>query len=84
MNPYSGLPLETLTEALAKAQAALPVLSRGEAVSAISTSDDRINFMPTTPEALVTDIGYLRQAITALQYPNAVRRVYAVARFPQC
>ncbi len=84
MNPYTGLPLETLTEALSLAQAALPKLTRGEAVGAISTGDQRITFMPTTPEALMTDIGYLRQAIAALQNPNAVRRRYAVARFPQC
>ncbi|MCB1821143.1 MAG: hypothetical protein KDI73_06125, partial [Candidatus Competibacteraceae bacterium] len=42
MNPYTGLPLETLTEALSLAQAALPKLTRGEAVGAISTGDQRI------------------------------------------
>jgi hypothetical protein len=84
MNPYLGLPLETLTEALALAQAALPTVSRGEAVTAIATGDQRISFAPTDANTLIQQIGYLRQAIAILENPTAPRRVYAVARFPQC
>lgn len=66
MNIYAGLPAETLQEALALAQAALPPLLRGEAVGAIATGDKRITFVPTTPAALTRHIADLQAAITAL------------------
>ena len=56
MNIYSGIPLATLQEQLALAQAALPPLLRGEAVGMISTADNRISFVPTTPAALQSHI----------------------------
>lgn len=79
MNPYLGLPLETLAEALTLAQAALPVLARGEAVGSISTGDQRISFVPTTTAALIQDIAYLQSAIAAAT-GNSTRRkgVYIV------
>lgn len=80
MNPYLGLPLETIAEALTLAQAALPVLARGEAVGSISTGvgsistgDQRISFVPTTTAALIQDIAYLQAAIAAAT-GNGTRR----------
>ena len=63
---YTGVPLETLAEALALAQAALPLLARGEAVGALATGDKRITFVPTTPEALEKHIRDLQAAIAVL------------------
>ena len=73
MSLYSGVPLETLAEALAQAQAALPLLARGEAVGAIATGDKRITFVPTTPEALEKHIRDLMAAI-AVASGNSTRR----------
>ena len=79
MNPYLGLPLETLAEALTLAQAALPVLARGEAVGSISTADQRISFVPTTTAALIQDIAYLQAAIAAATGNSTRRRgVYLI------
>ena len=79
MNPYLGLPLETLAEALTLAQAALPVLTRGEAVGSISTGDQRISFVPTTTAALIQDIAYLQAAIAAATGNGTRRRgVYLI------
>lgn len=66
MSLYAGIPLETLTEALSLAQAALPPLLRGEAVGAIATGDKRITFVPTTPAALEKHIRDIQAAIAAL------------------
>jgi hypothetical protein len=66
MNIYSGIPLATLQEQLALAQAALPPLLRGEAVGTISTADNRITFVPTTPAALQQHIRDLMAAIALL------------------
>ena len=66
MSLYAGVPLETLAEALSLAQAALPLLARGEVVGAIATGDKRISFVPTTPEALEKHILDLQNAIGAL------------------
>lgn len=65
MSLYAGVPLETLAEALALAQAALPLLARGESVGAIATGDERITFVPTTPAALEKHIRDLQAAIVA-------------------
>lgn len=66
MSLYAGIPLLTLSEALALAQAALPPLLRGEAVGALATGDKRITFVPTTPAALEKHIRDLQAAIAAL------------------
>ena len=66
MATYTGIPLETLQEQLALAQAALPLLERGEAVSQISTGDQRISFVPTTPALLKQHIRDLQAAIALL------------------
>lgn len=66
MNVYTGIPLSTLQEQLALAQAALPPLMRGEAVGMISTADNRISFVPTTPSALQQHIRDLMGAIALL------------------
>lgn len=63
---YTGIPLETLQEQLALAQAALFPLSRGEAVGAISTADQKITFVPTTVESLQQHIRDLMGAIALL------------------
>ena len=63
MSLYSGLPLLTLQDALAQAQAALPLLERGESVHRIATGDQQIMFVPTTPEALRRSIRDLQNAI---------------------
>lgn len=74
MSLYSGVPLETLAEALAQAQAALPLLARGEAVGAIATGDKRITFVATTPEALEKHIRDLMAAIAALSSTGLPRK----------
>lgn len=66
MATFTGIPLATLQEQLALALAALFPLARGEAVGQISTGDQRISFVPTTPEALEKHIRDLQTAITAL------------------
>lgn len=73
MSLYSGIPLETLAEALTLAQTALPMLLRGEAVGAIATGDKRITFVPTTPAALEKHIRDLQAAVAALS-TNALPR----------
>ena len=73
MSGNDDLALETLAEALAQAQAALPLLARGEAVGAIATGDKRITFVPTTPEALEKHIRDLMAAI-AVASGNSTRR----------
>ncbi len=78
---YDGIPLETLQSDLALALAALPLLERGESLSALGAGDKRLSFIPPTPAALKLHIYELRQAIQALESPSAVRRGYAVARF---
>ena len=66
MSLYAGISLETLTEALALAQAALPQLARGELVGSITTGDKRISFVPTTVDALEKHIRDLQDAIALL------------------
>ena len=63
---YTGIPLATLQEQLALAQAALFPLARGEAVGAISTADQKITFVPTTLESLQQHILDLMSAIATL------------------
>lgn len=63
---YTGIPLETLQEQLALAQAALFPLSRGEAVGTLATGDKRITFVPTTVESLQQHIRDLMAAIALL------------------
>lgn len=74
MSLYTGVPLETLAEALSLAQAALPQLVRGEVVGAIATGDKRITFVPTTPEALEKHIRDLMAAIAALSSSGLPRK----------
>lgn len=74
MNPYSGQSLDTLTEALALAQDALPKLNRGELVGTLSTGDLRIAFAPTTAQALLKDIAYLQAAIAAASSGSTRRK----------
>lgn len=69
---YTGIPLETLQEQLALAQAALFPLSRGEAVGAISTTDNKITFVPTTVDSLQQHIRDLMSAIAL--FGSAPRR----------
>ncbi len=71
---YAGVPIETLTEALSLAQAALPLLARGESVGAIATGDKRITFVPTTPAALEKHIRDLQAAIAALAVGGWARK----------
>lgn len=79
MNPYSGQSLDTLTEALEIAQAALPKLSRGELVGSIATGDKRISFVATTSQALQEDIAYLQAAIAAASGSSTRRKgVYLI------
>lgn len=78
MSLYSGVPLETLAEALAQAQAALPLLARGEAVGAIATGDKRITFVPTTTEALEKHIRDLMAAIAAASGGRRRKGVYLI------
>ena len=66
MATFTGIPLATLQEQLALAQAALFPLERGEAVGQISTGDQRISFVPTTPDLLKQHIRELQAAIAAL------------------
>lgn len=71
---YTGIPLATLQEALAQAQAALFPLSRGEAVAAIATTDNKITFVPTTVDALKQHIRDLMAAIALLSGNGAPRK----------
>ncbi len=74
MSLYAGVPRETLAEALSLAQAALPLLARGEVVGAIATGDKRITFVPTTPAALEKHIRDLMAAIAALSNSGLPRK----------
>lgn len=71
---YTGIPLATLQEQLALAQAALFPLSRGEAVGTIATADERITFVPTTTESLQNHIRDLMAAIALLSGAGAPRK----------
>lgn len=71
---YDGIPLQTLSEALTLAQAALPPLLRGEAVGALATGDKRITFVPTTAALLEQHIRDLQAAISALTGNSWVRK----------
>lgn len=83
---YDGVPLETLREQLALAQAALPLLSRGEAIGAIATGDKRITFVASSPASLKQHIADLQRAILALENPADAghRMSFAVAVLPEC
>ena len=74
MATFTGIPLATLQEQLALAQAALFPLARGEAVGQISTGDQRISFVPTTPEALEEHIRDLQAAIAILTATGLPRK----------
>ena len=74
MSIFSGIPLQTLAEALALAQAALPLLARGEAVGAIATGDKRITFVPTTVALLSQHIRDLQAAIAATSGGSSRRK----------
>ena len=76
---YSGISLSTLQEALALAQAALPLLERGESVAAIATGDKRITFTPATPAALKIHIRELQTAIAISQGQSDPRARPSVA-----
>lgn len=84
MSLYDGVPLETLRADLALAQAALPLVERGESLASLGAGDKRLSFVPTEPAKLKLHIHELQQAIQALENPSAVRRGYAVARFTEC
>lgn len=71
---YTGIPLTTLQEQLALAQAALFPLARGEAVGAISTADQKITFVPTTLESLQQHIRDLMAAIGVLAGTGRARK----------
>ena len=71
---YDGIPLNTLSEALTLAQAALPPLLRGEAVGALATGDKRIQFVPTSAALLEQHIRDLQAAIGALTGNGFVRK----------
>lgn len=75
---YTGIPLETLQEQLALAQAALFPLSRGEAVGAISTTDQKITFVPTTVESLQQHIRDLMAAIALLSGTGMARKGFYI------
>lgn len=81
---YDGVPLETLRADLALAQAALPLVERGESLASLGAGDKRLAFVPTEPATLKIHILELQQAIQALENPSAVRRGYSVARFVEC
>lgn len=71
---YTGIPLATLQEQLALAQAAMFPLSRGEAVGAISTADHKIIFAPTTVEGLKQHIRDLIAEIDLLSGAGTPRK----------
>jgi hypothetical protein len=75
---YTGVPLETLAEALSLAQAALPLVARGESVGALATGDQRITFVPTTPAALEKHIRDLQAAIAALTSGALARKGFYI------
>lgn len=75
---YTGIPLVTLQEQLALAQAALFPLSRGEAVGAISTTDNKITFVPTTVESLQQHIRDLMAAIALLSGAGTPRKGFYI------
>ena len=81
---YTGVPIETLRADLALAQAALPLVERGESLASLGAGDKRLAFVPTEPDKLKVHILELLRAIDALENPSAVRRGYAVARFSEC
>jgi len=81
---YTGVPIETLRADLALAQAALPLVERGESLASLGVGDNRLAFVPTEPDKLKVHILELLRAIDALENPTAVRRGYAVARFSEC
>lgn len=81
---YTGVPIETLRADLALAQAALPLVERGESLASLGAGDKRLAFVPTEADKLKVHILELLRAIDALENPSAVRRGYAVARFSEC
>ena len=81
---YTGVSLETLRADLALAQAALPLVERGESLASLGAGDKRLAFVPTEDDKLKVHILELLRAIDALENPTAVRRGYAVARFSEC
>lgn len=81
---YTGVTLETLRADLALAQAALPLVERGESLASLAKGDKRLAFVPTEPAKLKLHIHELQLAIQALEYPAARSRGYAVARFTEC
>jgi len=75
---YTGISLSTLQEQLALAQAALFPLSRGEAIGAISTTDNKITFVPTTVESLQQHIRDLMAAIALLSGTGTPRKGFYI------
>lgn len=75
---YTGIHLATLQEQLALAQSALFPLSRGEAVGAISTADQKITFVPTTVESLQQHIRDLIAAIALLSGAGTPRKGFYI------
>lgn len=80
---YDGVPLETLRADLALAQAALPLLERGESLASLGAGDKRLSFVPTEPDKLRVHIAELQRAIYALEHPGYRPRGYAVASFAE-
>lgn len=81
---YTGVTLETLRADLALAQAALPLVERGESLASLAKGDKRLAFVPTEPAKLKLHIQELLRAIDAIENPSAVRRGWSAARFTEC
>ena len=81
---YTGVSIETLRADLALAQAALPLVERGESLASLGAGDKRLAFVPTEADKLKAHIMELMRAIDALENPSAVRRGWAAARFSEC
>lgn len=84
MSTYAGISLETLRADLALAQAALPLVERGESLASFGFGDKRLAFVPTEPDKLRLHIRELQIAIQVIENPSAPRRGYAVASFVEC